>query len=159
MQASTDSTEWHVTNGQRLAAIELQKVKIRELEREAEHCELNDPVRQRELQRLAAIELQSEKSLAAAEQRKVYIEGLQRQAEQPKLDAAAKRLKRRRAKDQVRAQQEAVCGDEKSRENKRLRNKAGIRAGGAYKRPLASQQATEPSAKKRLVGEEDRRSR
>ena len=158
MQPSTDSAEWHVANGQRLAAIELQKVKIRELEREAEHRELDDPVRQRELQRLAAIELQSEKSLAAAEQR----------------------LERRKAKDQVRAEQEAVrreksrldslasveqsrelwrLRDEKSRENKRLRDEAGIRAGGAYKQLLASQQATEPSAKKRLVGEEDRRSR
>jgi hypothetical protein len=141
MQPNTDSTEWHVANGQRLAAIELQMVKIRELGREAQHRELDDPVRQRELQRLAAIELQSEKTLAAAEQRRVYIEGLRRQAEQTKLDAAAKRLECKRAKDQVRAQQEAFRGekarldslasveqsrelwrlrDEKSRENKRL---------------------------------------
>jgi hypothetical protein len=109
------------------------------------------------------------------------LRGLIGRARQHKLDdALARRIERRRAKDQVRAREEAVRGeksrldslasveqsrelwrlrDEKSRENKRLRDEAGVRAGGAYKRPLTSQQATDPSAKKRLVGEEDGRAR
>lgn len=49
-----------------------------------------------------------------------------------------------RLKDEARALK--LC------EQKKMRDEAGIRAGGAYKRPVASQEATEPGAKRRLVG-------
>jgi hypothetical protein len=92
-----------------------------------------------------------------------------------------KRLEVRRVKEQIREQQQAVRGEqsrlaslatiEQSRElwrlqdearalklgeQKRLRDEAGMRAGGGYKRPVASPQVTEPCAKKRLAGVEDR---
>jgi hypothetical protein len=104
------------------------------------------------------------------------LRGLIARARQRKLDdALARRVERRSAKDQVRAQEEAVRAeksrldslasieqsrelwrrkDDNLREKKRLRDEAGMRAGGGFKRPLASQEATKP-----LVGEGKRRSR
>jgi hypothetical protein len=108
------------------------------------------------------------------------IRELDRRARQSKLDdAAARRLELRRAKERSKEQLQAARGemsrlnslasveqdrelwrlqDEKHREQRRLQDEAGIRAGGAYKRPLASQRPPEPPAKRRLVGVEDRRS-
>jgi hypothetical protein len=96
----------------------------------------------------------------------------------------ARRLELRRAKDRVREQEAVVRGEKsrldslasveqarelwrlqeetrdiKHRDRKRLRDEAGIRAGGAYKKPVASQEATEPSIKRKLVGVEATRSR
>ena len=95
-------------------------------------------------------------------------------------DAATRRLELRRAKERVKQQLEAVraeksrldslasikqdrelwCLQEEARvEQRRLRDEAGIRAGGPYKRPAATQQAIEPCAKKTLVQLEDRHPR
>jgi hypothetical protein len=100
-----------------------------------------------------------------------------RRARQSKLDdATARRLALRRVKEQLevargeklrldslasieQARELWHLQEEKHREQKRLRDEAGTRAGGAYKRPVASQEATESPAKKRLVGVDDRRSR
>lgn len=93
---------------------------------------------------------------------------------QRKLDAAAAtRLEKRRAKEQLesargeKARLDSLATIQQSqdlwrlkdearalklREQKKLRDEAGIRAGGAYKRPVASQEATDPGAKRRLVG-------
>jgi hypothetical protein len=127
---------------------------------------------------LAAIELQTQNRLAAVDLRRAFIEELQRQARQPKLDAAARRLELRRVKERLeaeRGEKSRLAGlaiieqnrqlwrlqDEaravKLYEQKRLRDEAGMRAGGAYKRPVSSPQASGPSAKR--VDVDDRRSR
>ena len=114
--------------------------------------------------------------MAAVELRREFVEELQRQAQQPKLNAAAKRLELRRVKEQLevdrgekaRLNSLAIVEqdrelwrlqDNKHCEQKRLRDEAGLRARGAFKRPVAGQQPTKPLAKRRLVGVEDRRSR
>jgi hypothetical protein len=100
---------------------------------------------------------------------------------QRKLDAAAaRRLELRRVKEQLEAVREEKSRldshttverarelwrlqDEaralKLREQKKLRDEAGIRAGGPYQRPVARQQPPDPYAKRRLVDTEDKRSR
>jgi hypothetical protein len=104
-----------------------------------------------------------------------------RQARQRKLDdVVTRRIELRRAKDRVREQEAAVRG-EKSRldslasveqarelwrlqeknhtERKRLRDEAGIRAGGQFKRPAATQLPIDPSPKRTLRRLEGRRLR
>lgn len=100
-----------------------------------------------------------------------------RQARQRKLDDAAARRKAKKQLEVVRGERSRLNSlaiveqdrevwrlqDEaraiKLCEQKRLRDEAGIRAGGAYKRPPGTQQAVEPHVKKRLVQLEERRSR
>ncbi|KAH8798359.1 hypothetical protein F5884DRAFT_143885 [Xylogone sp. PMI_703] len=215
--------EWHVTNQQRLNAIEVQRKKVAELERRAKIRELEQEARQRaiddaakrlDLQRaeklaavqlrkerrlteievqkekklaaiklrnekklvrikllnekeLAAIELQKQKRLASIELQKQRIQELERLERQWELDNAARRAELRKAKEQVKEQIEADRAEKarlnslavieqdralwhlqdearalKLREQKRLRDEAGIKAGGAYKRPVANRQTT-----------------
>ena len=49
MQSCIDSAEWHIANQQRLAAIELQRGKIKELEQRGKIQELKYQVQQRKL--------------------------------------------------------------------------------------------------------------
>jgi hypothetical protein len=136
--------------------------------------------------RLAAAELQREKRLVAIELQREKFEVLdlrekiQERDRLRKLNDAAARLELQRVKEQLQAtraeqsrlnslaiieqdrelwrlQEEARAL--KLREQKRLRDEAGMRAGGAYKRPISSQQITEPVVKRRIVGAEDRYSR
>jgi hypothetical protein len=228
---SPDSVEWHVENERRLAAIELQKRKVEDLElrRQAAHQQrsdlqrqkekelqlkakvfelelqarqqkLDDAARRLELQRserlaaaeirkekkLAAVHLQREKRLAAIElqREKFQVLGLKEKARERdrlrKLDDDAARLELRKVKEQL----EAARGEQsrlaslasveqgrelwrlqdgeralKLAEQKRLQDEAGMRAGGAYKRPFVGQQATEPCIKRRAVSAGDGRSR
>jgi hypothetical protein len=136
--------------------------------------------------RVAAAELQREKRLVAIELQREKFEVLdlrekiQERDRLRKLNDAAARLELQRVKEQLQAtraeqsrlnslaiieqdrelwrlQEEARAL--KLREQKRLRDEAGMRAGGAYKRPISSQQITEPVVKRRIVGAEDRYSR
>ena len=49
VQPGPDSAEWQVANRQRLVAIELQRGKVQELERQAQQRELDDTTRRLEL--------------------------------------------------------------------------------------------------------------
>mgnify|MGYP001577047908 CR=1 FL=1 len=159
MEPSPVGTEWLFANRQRSVAIEVQREKVRDLERRAQQRKLDDAVRQVELERGTG---------GASDLRRKYLE-LSRQARRRRLDAAnAERLEEKLEMRRVQAQQAAVRGeksrldrlasaeqarevwrqkDDNLREKKRLRDKAGMRAGGGYKRPAASQQITETSAK------------
>ena len=126
-------------------------------------------------ERLAAIRLQKERRAAASKVRREEDQEILRQAQQYRLE---QRRLREQAED-VRAEQSRLNGlaiieqaqelwrfkDEeravKHREQKRLRDEAGIRARGPCKQPVAYQPATEPCAKRRLVlvGVDNRRSR
>ncbi len=108
-------------------------------------------------------------------------EQIRKRDRQRKLDdAAARRLEVRKGKEQVREQQAAVRGekarldslasveqsrelwrlrDEYLREQKRLRDDSGLRAGGAYKRPAVTPRAGDHLLKRRLLDVEDRPSR
>ena len=145
MQPSPVSAEGQVANRQRLVVIELQREKIRELERPVQQRKLDDAARQAEVER---------ETFGISDLRGKVRE-LERRTRQRNLDdAAARRLEMQRVKEQ----QEAVRGkksrldslatvergrelwrlqDEQRREHKRLRDKAGIRARGVYKRPVA----------------------
>lgn len=140
----------------------------------------------RKEKRLAAVELQREKRLVAIEiQREKFEvldlrEKIRERDRLRKLDDAAARLELRRVKEQLEAARGeqsrlnslAVVGRHRElwhsqdearalrlREQKSLLDEAGMRAGGAYKRPAPGQQITEPCAKRRPGGVEDRRLR
>jgi hypothetical protein len=211
MQPSLDSAEWHIVNQRRLDAIELQRRKVEELEQKGKTRELEHQARQRDLdnatkqlglrqvERLAANELQKEERLAAIEARRVErlasIElrrgerlaliklrrgkrlEVRRRAQQRKLDdATARRLEMQRLKEELAAVRteklrlDSLASEKQNRElwhsreqarvkQKRLRDDAGIRAGGGYKRTVTIQQAPDSSVKRRLVRVDGRRRR
>jgi hypothetical protein len=111
----------------------------------AEELDLREKIRQRDRQR---------KLDARLEVRRAKEELAAVRAEKARLDSLATV---ERSRELWRLQDEARAL--KLREQKRLRDEAGMRAGGGYKRPVVSQQATEPSAKRRSVGADDRRPR
>jgi colicin import membrane protein len=149
---------------------------IRELDRQARQRWLDDAAR-RQTEKLAAVDkLQREKTQQRALREKVRAGDRQR-----KLDEdAAKRAEARRVKEQ----QEAERG-ERSRLNslaivqqtqeiwrlrdearatkqlgqKALRDEAGMKAGGQFKRPASTQEAIDPSPKRTLGQLDGRRSR
>ena len=158
-----------VQKAERLAAVELQKEKKLAAQREKKL----DAQREKSL---AAIEIQRKKF----EERDLREKIRDRDRQCKNNDNAARRLELRRVKEQL----EAVRGEKlrldslatveqdrelwrlqdearalKHREQERLREEAGLRAGGAYKRPVAHQQATKPPAKRRLVDVENKHSR
>jgi hypothetical protein len=122
MLPTPESAESHAANQQRLVAIELQRKKGEELERQAQLRKLDNASKQLELQqavteklaafelhkekklaaikhkekKLAAIKLQEEKRLAAVELRREKVEELEHQAQQRDLDTATKRLELQR---------------------------------------------------------------
>jgi hypothetical protein len=149
MQPSLVSVGWRVFNRPGSATIELQKERVNELERRVRQHKLDEAARQAELESEAG---------EASDPRKKYRE-LSSQARRRRLDnAAAERLEERRERQREQAQQAAARGeksrlnslasveqarelwrlkDNDIREKKRLRDEAGIRAVGAFKRPLA----------------------
>jgi hypothetical protein len=111
----------------------------------AKELDLREKIRERDRQRKLDVRL---------EMRRAKEELAAVRAEKARLDSLATV---ERSRELWRLQDEARAL--KVHEQKRLRDEAGMRAGGGYKRPVVSQQATEPCAKRRLVGVDDRRSR
>ncbi len=165
MQLSPASAE--VANQQRLAAIELQRERVRELERRVQQRKLDDAARQAEVER----------EPSEGSDLRGRVRELNRRTQQHILDVAtARRLGMQKVKEQEdvargeKARLDSLASVEHSRKvwrlqedarvkQRRLRDEAGIRVGGAYKRPAPTQQASDSSAKMRLVRVDGRRVR
>jgi hypothetical protein len=161
-----------------------RKEKVRELERRKRQHQRDTAARERQRQRDDAARLQQAERLAAIglrkEKRAAAFE-LQREKDQEILRQELQhRLEQRRIKEQLEAVREEKARldslaiverdrelwrlQEEARANKilgqkRLRTGSGIRPRGAHKRSVATQQATEPCAKRTLLGVEDSLSR
>jgi hypothetical protein len=140
-----------------LAVIEFKRVKLeirelREKNREEErqrNRELREKNREQERQRKL-----DDDTTIRLERRRI------KDQEQKVLEAARMEESRRASRDSVEQTREIQrLYEENLREKKRLRDEAGIRAGGGYKRPAPTQPVIEPHGKKRLVGTGDQRSR
>jgi hypothetical protein len=169
-----------------LVAIELQREKVQELERQARQRKLDDAARRLDLQSrkpqgleprarqrrpddaTTPLERQKEKFTV-----RTLEERFREREQQRKHDEAAiKRIEQRKVAEQLgAARREKSSLDSypnverdwelwrledkarrlKQRDQKTLRDRAGIRAEGAHKLPLATQQAAGPGAKRRPV--------
>ena len=125
-----------------MAVIELERLK---LENRARREKNREQERQRKLDDKTALHLERQR-----------IRG----EEQKLLEAAREERSRLDSLASVEQTQEIQrLYEEDLRERKRLRDEAGIRAGGGYKRLAATQPVVEPYGKKRMVGIGDQRSR